>query len=197
MVVFKRKETNEIYLQIRRGILQKAIEQVTDRGTNFFNDEVRAINKAYTLFERRESPDYQATSQFILANYPAELGFYATKHFANLFDQRLSQNHFENIIKAMQLICSPSYIQPQIDLAGILEEYPLFYAYLNKYSCQERAENVLDFLTIFVFNPEDVYQARKEFGRLFNSDGIKEPVKERLFDLDESVGKYITGRWFF
>ncbi|MBW2993734.1 hypothetical protein KY317_04130 [Candidatus Woesearchaeota archaeon] len=184
----KGKKENQRYAQIREQIRTKAIEQAQERGINIPSEPIK-IAEATDISGKREYYDYLDIANFLLAEYPTELGFYVANAFTNLAS-RLGYDPFGKIMLAVQYTDKLAG-SPIITRVSFIQEHPEFYKFMTEKDCPERTDKALDFLAAAVFQFKDAGAARKVFPTLFPVPELEEGVKEKLYSIDQMVAKYI------
>lgn len=186
----KGRKENQIYTQIRESIRTRAVNQAKERNIEIPIEPFKIVEMT-DISIKREYRDYWDIANFLLAEYPTELGFYIANAFTNLASQ-LGYDPYGKIMLATQYVDRLAG-SPIITRFSFTKDHPKFYEFMTEKNCPERTDKALDFLVTGLFQFQDADYARKKFPTLFVVPEMKEGIKEKLYSLDQTTAKYIIG----
>jgi len=183
------EDINKRYKQIQDKNVAKGFEQARERNIDV-NTEPFHIEKMVPLPGAVNGEHYWIVADFILAEYPIELGFQVASAFHHMASQR-GFDPFGKIMVGMQYTDRKAG-SPIMTRFSFAKEHPDFFQYITEKDYAERTEKALTFLATAVFQFSGADYAKKIFPTLLIVPEMKKGVKERIYSIDEVVAEYVT-----
>ena len=191
MRLFKKgNPENKRYLEIKKEIQDKAFEQTKHRIKRIdVPTEAREIGNMLGITKKSEYPQYWDIANYLLAEYPAELGVYIASAM-KMWATAIGHEPYGKIMLAVQYVdrmAGSSFMTA----FSFMKEHPLFIEYMTEKNLPERTQKAIDFLTTGVFQFEDIVNTRMIFPTLIKVPEMEEGVEQKLRSIDDVVARYI------
>ena len=182
-------DINAMYSLIGAEDKEKGFEQARVRGIDV-NNEPFNIAQMVPLPGQVDGEHYWGVADFILAEYPIELGLLVANSFHNM-TTHLRFDPFGKIMVGMQFVDIKSG-SPHLMKISFMKKHPVFYQYLSEKSCPERTESSYNFLAHAMFLFPDINHAQNIFPKSIILPDVKKGVTEKIYSIDEAIARYIT-----
>ncbi len=183
------EEVDRRYEQIRDQNIALGFKQARERRIDVSTEPFK-IAEMLPLPGAVDGEHYWGVADFILAEYPIELGLQVASAFCNMVPQ-LGFDPYGKIMVGMQYIDRKAG-SSSMTRFSFAKEHTDFYQYATEQDCPERTEKALDFLTTSLFQFPSVDHAKRIFPTLLVVPEMEKGVKERMYSIDETVARYIT-----
>jgi hypothetical protein len=180
-----KKEANKRYIVMRDKNIAKAQQQSFAHKINP-TAEAAKIGTMCQIQDKRQFPEYKDIATWILSSYEPELAFVMIGQFAQ-FAPRLGYVPIGKIMLAIEHIDS---IQGGIlGRKSLFDEYPSLPDYVSR--SEMRTDKAITVLTTGICTLVDIDDAKSAY-KVLQVPEMVQGIKDRLFSIDELVGKYIT-----
>jgi len=184
------REVNQRYAEIRDANIRKGFEQAKDLEIEIPTEPFR-IAEIVPLPGPVDGEHYWGVADFILSEYPTELGLQVAVAFCNMVPQ-LGFDPYGKIMIGSQYVDRKADSQ-SMTRASFASSHPRFYQFVTESDCPERTERTLDFLTTALFQFPSADHAKRIYPTLLVVPEIKAGVRENMDSIDSAVAKYISG----
>jgi hypothetical protein len=191
-ILGKDSKIEEKYSKLSRSIEESASKQSHQYKVNI-TDEPYKIGQMFGIEKKhaeQHTSQYCDMANYILAQYPTELGFFVANCFY-VYVPKLGYDPFGKIMVATQMVDEFAG-QPMIARFSFIKENPIFYQFMVERNCPERTQKAEEFLKTGILRMGSAKKAKQAFPKAMINSKMKSGVKKKISDMDAELARYIT-----
>jgi hypothetical protein len=189
MRLFGRGSTEKArYAELGVAHVATARAQAGARGIDVQSEPLN-IMRAFPLPGKVDGEHYWAHADYLLAEYPTELGVLVASTFHGLVPQ-IGFDAFGKIMVGMQFVDKKAGT-PVMTRLSFMQTHGTFYEYMTERDCPERSTKAVASLAEAILWFPDIDHAKRIYPTLFVIPEMQPKVAQRLREIDSSIARYI------